>query len=291
MCAVVKVMSTQTAAMREESSRPPRLARRVAADRPARRRGRGQPRLPRPGAARRLRRRGRAGRRAADLRRRPRPRGRGDQGVLRPLRRRRADRHRRAAPRRCARPSPPSTRTSGPGSRSRSAGCGSPARPSSSADVVTDLGPGARVTQRLVPVDRVGLYVPGGVAPAGLERADERRARPGRRRRLDRADQLAAEGPFGVGRWPPHPDDPGGLRAARHRGGVRRRRRPGDRDVRLRRRPLPSRRPGHRPGQHLHRLGQAAAQGRRRHRLRGRARPRSRSWPTTPPTRRTSPPT
>jgi histidinol dehydrogenase len=33
------------------------------------------------------------------------------------------------------------------------------------ADTVTDLGPGARVTQRLVPVDRVGLYVPGGVAP------------------------------------------------------------------------------------------------------------------------------
>jgi histidinol dehydrogenase len=32
-------------------------------------------------------------------------------------------------------------------------------------DVITDLGPGARVTQRLVPVDRVGLYVPGGVAP------------------------------------------------------------------------------------------------------------------------------
>ena len=32
-------------------------------------------------------------------------------------------------------------------------------------DVVTDLGPGARVTQRLIPVDRVGLYVPGGVAP------------------------------------------------------------------------------------------------------------------------------
>jgi histidinol dehydrogenase len=32
-------------------------------------------------------------------------------------------------------------------------------------DVVTDLGAGARVTQRMVPVDRVGLYVPGGVAP------------------------------------------------------------------------------------------------------------------------------
>jgi histidinol dehydrogenase len=32
-------------------------------------------------------------------------------------------------------------------------------------DVVTDLGPGARVTQRMVPVQRVGLYVPGGIAP------------------------------------------------------------------------------------------------------------------------------
>jgi histidinol dehydrogenase len=32
-------------------------------------------------------------------------------------------------------------------------------------DVVSDLGPGARVTQRMIPVDRVGLYVPGGVAP------------------------------------------------------------------------------------------------------------------------------
>jgi histidinol dehydrogenase len=32
-------------------------------------------------------------------------------------------------------------------------------------DIVTDLGPGARVTQRMVPVDRVGLYVPGGLAP------------------------------------------------------------------------------------------------------------------------------
>ena len=32
-------------------------------------------------------------------------------------------------------------------------------------DVVTDLGPGARVTHRMVPVRRVGLYVPGGIAP------------------------------------------------------------------------------------------------------------------------------
>lgn len=32
-------------------------------------------------------------------------------------------------------------------------------------DAVTDLGPGARVTHRKVAVDRVGLYVPGGLAP------------------------------------------------------------------------------------------------------------------------------
>src|SRR6478609_6706339 len=32
-------------------------------------------------------------------------------------------------------------------------------------DVTTQVGPGARVTHRKVPVDRVGLYVPGGVAP------------------------------------------------------------------------------------------------------------------------------
>ncbi|HET6165373.1 MAG TPA: histidinol dehydrogenase, partial [Marmoricola sp.] len=32
-------------------------------------------------------------------------------------------------------------------------------------DVVTDLGAGARITHRMIPVDRVGLYVPGGLAP------------------------------------------------------------------------------------------------------------------------------
>jgi len=32
-------------------------------------------------------------------------------------------------------------------------------------DVVTELGPGATVTHRMVPVQRVGLYVPGGLAP------------------------------------------------------------------------------------------------------------------------------
>jgi histidinol dehydrogenase len=33
------------------------------------------------------------------------------------------------------------------------------------ADVVTEVAPGATVTHRKIPVDRVGLYVPGGVAP------------------------------------------------------------------------------------------------------------------------------
>ena len=33
------------------------------------------------------------------------------------------------------------------------------------ADVVTEVVPGGTVTQRLVPIDRVGLYVPGGIAP------------------------------------------------------------------------------------------------------------------------------
>jgi len=32
-------------------------------------------------------------------------------------------------------------------------------------DAVTEFGPGARVTHRMVPVGRVGLYVPGGLAP------------------------------------------------------------------------------------------------------------------------------
>ena len=33
------------------------------------------------------------------------------------------------------------------------------------ADVITEVVPGGTVTQRLVPIDRVGLYVPGGIAP------------------------------------------------------------------------------------------------------------------------------
>ena len=103
--------------------------------------------------------------------------------------------------------------------------------------------------------------------PAGLQRRDERRPGAGRGRRVDRAGQLAAEGP----RRSARADHPGGVRAARRRRGVRRRRRAGDRDVRLRGGGVRAGRPGHRARQHLHRRGQAAAQGRGRHRLRGRA--------------------
>ena len=248
--------------------------------------GRGHPRLPHPGAARRLRCRGRAARGAADLRRRARPRSRGDRGVLREVRRRRADRHHRAArgaDRRPRRLDPEVRAGLEESIRRLRITCEAELEK----DVVTDLGPGARVTQRLIPVDRVGLYVPGGVAP--LVSSVIMNVVPA---------QVAGVGSIALTSSPqtrlrraPAPHDPGGLRAARHRGGVRRRRRPGDRHVRLRRRPVPSRRPRHRAGQHLHGLGQAAAQGRRRDRLRGRVRPRSPSWPTTPPTRRTSPPT
>ena len=49
-------------------------------------------------------------------------------------------------------------------------------------DVV--FAPGASVQQRMIPVGRVGLYVPGGLAPLSSQRDHERGARPGRRRRL-----------------------------------------------------------------------------------------------------------
>ena len=65
-----------------------------------------------------------------------------------------------------------------------------------------------------------------------VQRRDERRAGPGGRRRLA-GRGLAAEA--GV-RRPAQPRGPGGLRAARRRRGLRRRRRAGDRDARVRRR-------------------------------------------------------
>ena len=133
------------------------------------------------------------------------------------------------------------------------------------------------------------------------QRRDERRARPGGRRRLAGGRLAAAAGqPHGV-RRAAQPDHPRGVRAARGRGGLRGRRGAGDRDVRLRRArdrrprsrrdPLCPGRSGHRPGQHLRRRGQAGAQGADRHRRRGRPDRDRRSWPTTRPRRCTSPPT
>ena len=140
------------------------------------------------------------------------------------------------------------------------------------------------MTHRKVPVERVGLYVPGGLAPLVVQRGHERRARPGGRGRRRSRWRRPPQKEFG---GLPAPDDPGRLRAARRRRGLRRRRRPGDRHVRLRRRARAA--PvdlvtG--PGNIYVAAAKRLLRGRGRHRLRGRARPRSRSSPTTPPTRR-----
>ena len=49
-------------------------------------------------------------------------------------------------------------------------------------DVTTVVVPGGTVTERWLPVDRVGLYVPGGPRRLPEQRDHERRARAGRRR-------------------------------------------------------------------------------------------------------------
>ena len=171
-------------------------------------------------------------------------------------------------------------------------------------DTTTQVVPGGTVTERWVPVGPGRPLRPRRRRGPGQQRHHERRARPGRRRAVaGRRQPAAARQPGDLRRLPP-PHRPRRVRAAGGRGGLRRRRRAGDRDVRLRRQRGRRRRragrrrgrlragqPGHRPGQHLRRRGQAAAQGPDRHRLRGRARPRSRSWPTTAPTPSTWPPT
>ena len=48
-------------------------------------------------------------------------------------------------------------------------------------DRTTDVVPGGTVTMRWIPVDRVGLYVPGGRAVYPSSRGDERRPRADRR--------------------------------------------------------------------------------------------------------------
>ena len=160
-------------------------------------------------------------------------------------------------------------------------------------DCTTTLGPGATVTERWVPVERVGLYVPGGKAvyPSSVvmnvvpAQAAGRRARwwsPARRRQ-----EL---------RRPAAPDDPGrrallgvdevwavgGAQAVAllAYGGI-------DTDgAELAPVDMITG-----PGQHLRHRGQADAAAGGSASTPRPARPRSRSWPTTPPTRCTSPPT
>ena len=123
-------------------------------------------------------------------------------------------------------------------SRSRSAAPGwctaSRCRPATS----RRSSPAARVTQRWVPVGRVGLYVPGGLAVYPSSVVMNVVAGAGGRRRLDRRrEPAAAREPAGL-RGPAQPDDPRRVRPARRRRGLRRRGRPGRRDVRLRRQGL-----------------------------------------------------
>ena len=133
-------------------------------------------------------------------------------------------------------------------------------------DVTTSFGAGATVTHRMVPVRRVGLYAPGGIAP--LVSSVLMNVVPAQ---VAGVPSLAlASSPQQDNGGLPAADHPRGVRAARRRRGVRRRRGAGDRDVRLRRRGVRAGRPGHRAGQHLHGRCQAAAEGPRRHRLRGR---------------------
>ena len=61
-------------------------------------------------------------------------------------------------------------------------------------DTTTRSSPAARSPSAGCRSRRVGLYVPGGLAPLPVQRGDERRPGPGRRRRLDRGRQPAAAG-------------------------------------------------------------------------------------------------
>ena len=102
-------------------------------------------------------------------------------------------------------------------------------------DTVTQVVPGGSVTERWVPVSRVGLYVPGGLAvyPSSvvMNVVPAQEAGVGS---LAVACPPQRDNPTRV-RRAAQPDGPRGLRAARCRRGLRRRWRAGDRDVRLRR--------------------------------------------------------
>ena len=137
-------------------------------------------------------------------------------------------------------------------------------------DTTTQVTDGGTVTERWVPVDRVGplrARRPGGLPE---QRRHERRPRPARRGAEPGGRQPAAGRPRRLAA----PHHPRRLRPARRRRGVGDGRCPGRRGVRVRgrgrRRRLRAGQPRHRAGQHLRRGGQADAQGRHRHRRRGR---------------------
>ena len=136
------------------------------------------------------------------------------------------------------------------------------------AEVRVDVAPGAVVTQRMIAVDRVGLYVPGGLAPlASSVIMNVVPAQVAGVRSIALASPPQRE--FG---GLPHPSILAvcrllGVEEVYAVGG-----RAGDRHVRVRGRgPVPPGRPGHRAGQHLCGRRQAGAQGAGEHRLRGRA--------------------
>ena len=131
-------------------------------------------------------------RRAADLRRRTSSRGRGDHRVHREVRPRRAVRHRR--PRGGAAHAleelDPAIRAGLEESISR---LRTTCEAELEQDVTTQVVPGGTVNQRMVPIERVGLYVPGGIAPlvsrvvmnvvpAQVAGSSPSRSRPRRRR-------------------------------------------------------------------------------------------------------------
>ena len=120
---------------------------------------------------------------------------------------------------------------------------------------------GTLLGQKVTPLDRVGIYVPGGKAAYPSIRADERDAGPGRRRRRDRdggADARRRAEPAGARRGRTSPAWTACSRSAARR---RWRRWP------TARRPMPARRQDHRPRQRLRGQRQAARvrHGRHRH--------------------------
>ena len=116
--------------------------------------------------------------------------------------------------------------------------------------------PGSVVEQRVIPLDRVGCYVPGGLLSAALVTADDGDARP--RRRRDGGDRrVAASAPGGARR---------GARG-RRRSLLPDRRGARDRGTRLRHPHRAARRQDRRTGQPLGVGGQGARQRRLRHRF------------------------